>query len=252
MIKATSVALFILLITLTGAIALGVWGFFGLAKHAIIAEDSLADAAAKLNKTIDAVNAPCAGFHGSVSCGPIAQLSQTEKNIGILAGQATEQVKQSAQLVTTSAKAVQKASEDISGVAQHAQGTADAATGLLASAKSTTDTFPPLVGDIRAAVQGIPPIEAKASDALASFNALLNKKSLNDAIDGIGTTSQNVGKLSGDLYVYAHPFLNPDPCKTKKCTAGRVFGRVEALTGFGANLYQVSDFFRPLSVKVQK
>src|SRR6202021_846040 len=61
---------------------------------------------ALVNKTITTVNSPCTSFHGRVSCGVLSQMSQTEKNVGILAAQGAEQVKQNGQLVQTTTQSL--------------------------------------------------------------------------------------------------------------------------------------------------
>jgi hypothetical protein len=96
---------------------------------------------ATLNGTLAALNAPCTGFHGSVTCGPIAQLSQTEKNVGIMAGQGALQIKQSAVLVQSAARAVQSASADIHNTSLALAGTANAATGALKQGQTDLSTM---------------------------------------------------------------------------------------------------------------
>jgi hypothetical protein len=98
-------------------------------------------AVATLNGTLAALNAPCTGFHGSVTCGPIAQLSQTEKNVGIMAGQGALQIKQSAVLVQSAARAVQSASADIHSTSLALTGTANAATGMLQQGQTDLSTM---------------------------------------------------------------------------------------------------------------
>ena len=105
----------------------------------------LAPTVQKLNQTVDAINAPCVGFHGSTTCGPIAQLSQTAKNVGIVAGLSAQQVKQSGVLIDSAAQAVQKVSTDLSGTAQAATGTLNAATGTLTTIQ--TQAGPLMVSD---------------------------------------------------------------------------------------------------------
>lgn len=130
--------------------------------------------------------------------------------------------------------------------------TADGAADLLASTKGTTDKLPPLVGDLRAALQGIPPIELQAQSTLSDFDKLLASKSLSDAIAGVASTTQNTGKISGDLYVYAHPILNPDPCTTTACRWKKGLAIAGSVAGFGSNLYGAKSLITPLSVKVKK
>lgn len=133
------------------------------------------------------------------------------------------------------------------------QGAADAGKGLLASATTTTDALPPLVSTLRVNLEHLTPLEDASTQAVSHFDALLQSKSLSDALDGLGGTAENAKKISGDLYVWSHPLLNPEPCRTKSCTFNRrVMKPIEALTGFGSQAYQFSNFFTPLRVQVQR
>jgi hypothetical protein len=94
-----------------------------------------------VNKTLAEINAPCSSFHGSASCGTIAQISQTAKNIGILAGQGALQVKQSGDLIQATTRNLDQTGAAVRGLVQHASiavdsvsGTAQAASGALTTA----------------------------------------------------------------------------------------------------------------------
>ena len=95
----------------------------------------------KANGTLDAINAPCVGFHGSVTCGPLAQLSQTEKNIGIVAGQSALQVKQSGKLIDATSEAIRISSTDVGRLANALTGTANSATQTLQAAQASIQTI---------------------------------------------------------------------------------------------------------------
>ena len=110
-------------------------------KIAVASDVSLKPSLDKLNATLDAINAPCVGFHGSVTCGPLAQLSQTEKNVGILAGQAALQVRQSATLVNAASEAVTSATADVHTMAV-------AGTETLGEGKRTLASFQPLAASL--------------------------------------------------------------------------------------------------------
>lgn len=153
MTKALQITLCLCALALTGALLLVSWHAVGMldALHLAAWNVSVATYEAKptvqkANATLDAINAPCVGFHGSVTCGPIAQLSQTEKNVGILAGQGAEQIKQSAKLVDAASEAVTGAAADVHTLAVAGTGTLDeskrtiaAAQPLLASLTRTSD-----------------------------------------------------------------------------------------------------------------
>jgi hypothetical protein len=177
-----------------------------------------------LNDTLAALNAPCKDFQGDYICGPIPQLAQTEKNIGILAAKSAQQVQQSAVLVNASAIAVQR--------------TADAASGLLASARTTTDALPPLVGDVRTAVEGLPPVEDQATAALVNFNRILASKDVSEGLHGFAVTADNAGGITGDFRARFHEILYPPPCQTFGCKMEKVvWPAIKDLPVFGESLY---------------
>ena len=128
----------------------------------------LASTVQKLNQTVDAINAPCVGFHGSTTCGPIAQLSQTAKNVGIVAGLSAQQVKQSGVLIDSAAQAVQKVSTDLSGTAQAATGTLNAATGTLTTIQTQAG-----------------PLMAVYTKDGQDLDALLKSHALNQSLDNV-------------------------------------------------------------------
>ena len=138
----------------------------------------------RANATLDAINAPCTGFHGSVTCGPLAQLSQTAKNVGIVAGQSALQVKQSGKLIDAAATAVQEVSQHASRTADAATGTLTAATETLGEGKRTIAAAQPLLeaytrtgNDLDAMIQENSPsvrrVLVNAADMTASGNGIL-------------------------------------------------------------------------------
>lgn len=132
-------------------------------------------AVASLNEALIKLNAPCTGFHGSASCGILAQAAQTEKNIGILAGQATEQVRQSATLVNAASSAVQSASADIHGVAVAGAETAHSASGALQEAQEAIHGLQPLTASLTRTADA-------SSQAVADFDALVKSPDLAQAL----------------------------------------------------------------------
>ena len=129
-------------IVILALLGLTVWGCFGLTHAAIVALDKWGDSAptetlAKVDATLDAINAPCKDFQGNYTCGPIVQLSQTEKNVGILAARSAQQVQQTGVLVTAVANNLNTVGESVKDTASHLNKTADAATGTLDAATGT-------------------------------------------------------------------------------------------------------------------
>jgi len=129
-------------IVLAALPGLTVWGCFGLNHAAIVALDKWGNSAPtktldRVNATLDAINAPCVDFQGNYTCGPIVQLSQTEKNVGILAARSAQQVQQTGTLVTAVASNLNTVGDAVKATASHLNKTADAGTGTLNAATGT-------------------------------------------------------------------------------------------------------------------
>ena len=152
----------------------------------------------RLNATLDAVNAPCTGFHGSVTCGPLAQLSQTEKNVGIVAGQSALQVKQSGVLIDAAAKSITQVSE-------HVNLAADSATSALATVSVDLTMLQPTI-------KATTPLLLNAGDAVQDIDAFIKDNS-----PLVHTNLVNVAGMtnSGNLMLIdaqwkTHELLHPD------------------------------------------
>ncbi len=137
--------------------------------------DDLPEVTARLSDTLDAINAPCVGFHGSETCGPLAQLSQTEKNIGIVAGLAALQVKQSATLVNSASVAVTSATQDVHTMAQAGTETLNTATETLGEGKRTIAAAQPLLSSLTRATDA-------STLSIQHFDVLLTSKDLATAM----------------------------------------------------------------------
>jgi hypothetical protein len=147
-----------------------------------------------VNATLAAVSAPCTGFHGSVTCGPIAQMSQTEKNIGILAAQGALQVKQSGALITATTRNMDVVAASVSGEISAMQGTTAALTTTAqtatASLKTITDGISPVLSSTNTTItqagitiEGFQPVEIAATKSLTDFNTLLDNPSIPSMMD---------------------------------------------------------------------
>ena len=179
------------------------WGGSGLTKHIILAFDawgaaSPVDTLKAANATLAAINAPCAGFHGSVTCGVLAQAAQTEKNVGIVAGQSALQVKQSGVLVQAAAASVQSASLDVHAVATSLAGTATAATGTLAA----------ITGDVQALkqpIESINPLILKANNAVDDLDGVIrdNAPSLHLTLENVQAMTSSGNAIGGDFKLMA-------------------------------------------------
>lgn len=194
------------------------------------ATDALAKTTGKLNATLDAINAPCKGFHGSVTCGPLAQLSQTEKNVGILAAQSALQVRQTAGLVTDTAEAIKGAAADVHTMAVAGTGTLNAATG-------TINAFQPVAGHV--------------DDAVGHFDDLLTSPDTLGMLHNGNEITKVWAGTSDDFHVWSHDLWNPDPCTNAKCRWGRGFKTAGAYLGLGAQAEQFSNFWRAIPVTLK-
>ena len=175
-----------------------------------------------LNATLLAINSPCTSFHGSTSCGVLAQLSQTEKNFGIVAGQSAEQVKQSGQLITAAAGNINLIGQHVNSALDVFAGTSKQATTDLASMNDLFLGAKPLVSHLDA-------VAISADISVERFNAML-------ASPQLATITTNFESMSGSG---VHIMQTTDQVETKlaKCTLHPTFGctfKSDAI--FGAQL----------------
>ena len=153
----------------------------------------------KLNQALDAINAPCVGFHGSVTCGPIAQLSQTAKNVGIVAGQSALQVKQSGVLIDAAAKSITEVTAHVNRTADALTQTAQGATDTLAEGKRTIAAAQPVLAALTR--DGDDLHELLKSHAIDQ--TLTNVASMTDSGAGIMANGKTVSdKIT---YDFTHP-----------------------------------------------
>lgn len=145
-----------------------------------------------LNGTIAALNAPCVGFHGSVTCGPIAQLSQTEKNIGIVAGQTALQVRQSGQLVDAATASLRDVSAKASVTFDTMNAQLTHVGPVLDSAKGTLDA---------------------STTAINGVDARVKDKRLDEMLTHWQGMSESGDKMLTDAQWKTHQLLHPDKVK---------------------------------------
>jgi hypothetical protein len=197
-----------------GIVAFGLWRVLPLVESAAYNASATAYNARGTvtagNDLLAALNAPCKDFQGDYICGPIPQLSQTEKNIGILAGKSAQQVQQTATLVNASAATIKDAGDSVKKVATALAGTAQQATDTLAAArddltaaKPSLDALPPLVSHADATVSDL--------DAILTDNkiriglTIAETANLTTNLSGIAANGRKVSdKLTAD-------FVGPKP-----------------------------------------
>jgi len=122
-------------------------------RQATVTLQAISGTSAKLDATLDQIDAPCTGFHGSETCGPIAQLSQTEKNIGIMAGQSAAQVRQTGALISGATAALTSASADLHTVAMGLTTLTGEASADLREGKQSLEALPPVLSQFRGFVK---------------------------------------------------------------------------------------------------
>lgn len=242
--------LLVVSICAVGAVGWAAWRVGTLADSVKVPD--LSATVAKANGTLDAVNSPCAtdaekAAHRDHPCGTLANLNKLVVKIGDLAVTSQRQVAQTDQLVTATARNLDSVGSSVRDVATKLSGTATAATDALQQARTDLVTAD---GTIAAAKPVLVNLAATESDLDAAV--VKNREGVASLIANGVTISGEVAGMSTDLHHYTHPILNPDPCKTKKCVAGRVAGRIESLLGVADTLHGAETLFTPLKVKVGK
>jgi hypothetical protein len=150
------------------------------------------------------------------------------------------QVKQTGALVAATAQNLNTVGDSVKQVATAATDTLQQARTDLVTADGTIAAAKPVLNNLA----------ATESDLDAAV--VENRKNTASLIANGVTISGEVAGMSTDLHHYTHPILNPDPCKTKKCVAGRVAGRIESLLGVADTLQGAERLISPLKVKLAK
>ena len=125
----------------------------------------------KAGATFDKINAPCTGFHGSVTCGTLAQVDQTAKNFGIVAGQTTEQVKQSGLLIEAATQNMNTVGYHVSDVADSLKGTAQATTAAVHQATMDLATANSVIASSQPLIAHLNDVATSANTAVLDFDA---------------------------------------------------------------------------------
>ena len=183
-------------------------------EHALVAqamqdEHDLAVKAATVldgaNGTLAKVNAPCTGFHGSTTCGTLAQVDQSAKNFGIVAGQTTEQVKQSGLLIEAATQNMNTVGYHVSQVADSLDQTAKATTAAVNQANTAIASSQPLIAHLNDAA-------VSANKSVLDFNALLegpdlpmilkNSAGITTSLDSMMARGNQVETKATQCYLY--------------------------------------------------
>ncbi len=152
------------------------------------AADELPNVTDRFSDTLDIINAPCIGIHGSTTCGPLAQLSQTEKNIGIVAGLAAQQVRQTGTMIQATTANIDKAGDSVVKVTTHLSKTADAATELTQEATAA----------LRTVNEGTGPLLKAYTRSGDDLDALLKSHAIYETLDNVQTLTGAAAHITND------------------------------------------------------
>lgn len=200
---------------------------------------------AKLGATLDALIAPCKDFQGDYVCGPIPQLAQTEKNLGIVAAKAAQQVQQTGALIQASTANLNRAGDSVTELTAHLSKTADAATDLTQGLTADTRT-------LDSTLSATQPILASLSRDSDDLDALLKDGAIHQTLNNLQGMTASSNSILADAHVWSHPFLNPEPCLNFRCRLKRyVWPVVQTSLGLGGDLNQIRILAgHPLPVSV--
>ena len=208
-----------------GIVAFGLWRVLPLVESAAYNASATAYNARGTvtagNDLLAALNAPCKDFQGDYICGPIPQLSQTEKNIGILAGKSAQQVQQTATLVNASAATIKDAGDSVKKVATALTDTATAATGVLGAAKDDLTAAKPSITDLDPLLKSY---AAAGGDLDAFLKGQMLTKTLPNIALNLETTTGNVAATTGDVHTQVYKWTHPDKKKITFWTATEAGG----------------------------
>jgi len=148
----------------------------------------------QITTALTTVNAPCKDNGHQVTCGTLAQVAQTTKNIGIVAAQSAEQVKQSGKLITAAATTITAAGTHANNAMDAISGTAGTAsqslTTLSAHINPAIDTANATIGDAGAAIRKLQPVEDDAARMVKDFDARVTSQDVDRALKGVADTSE--------------------------------------------------------------
>ncbi|MGO8792920.1 MAG: hypothetical protein ACLQVL_36795 [Terriglobia bacterium] len=230
-------------------------GLFFLYPHVTALLDSYQQAApssGKADAVLDKVNRPCATEAEKAAgkdhpCGTLANIDKAVVKVGDLLVTSQRQEQDVAKAAQANMGAVNDLAGHLNTVADKLSGTATAATGTLQQAQTDLAT---LDGSIAATKPLLTHADAAVSDLDAAVNE--NRKRIALGLDNLNVISGQTALITTDVHHYTHPILNPDPCTTRKCRAGRLFGAAEGYLGFAGLVDSAKNLFTPLPVKVTK
>ena len=239
-------------VALLAVLGLGTWGGFGLTKQAYIALQNLGNEAeelqrttADIQRTVNTLSGPCKDIQGDYICPPLTQLSQTEKNIAILAGKSAQQTMQVGTLVTAVARNLDTVGDSVRTVAGTLSGTASQATQTLQQAQTDLQTA-------NGSIQGIGPLISHSDATVTDLDALLKDQAIRNTLTNVQFATQSAAQITDNLNVWSKPFLNPAPCTTFRCNFSRhVLGPAKAILGLSGAAYEGTLWGRAFPVTIR-
>ena len=221
------------LLTVAGSAAFFAWDMHQTQVVTRTAIYNVSVTAFNAGATVGALTGPCVDIQGDYICPPLTQLSQTEKNIGILAARSAQQVQQTATLVNAAAATLTDTGNSVKQVAGSLSGTAQAATATLTQAQT----------DLRTGNEAIAAFQPLITDSGATVHDLdtrINDPHITLLLTHFAGMSASGDATLADFHAWSHPFLNPDPCQGFKCDLKRyVWPAVQTVLGLGADANQI-------------
>jgi hypothetical protein len=196
------------------------------------ADSGILDSTAAMRDLTIALLQPCPKPGKAGNCGLIPQLRQ-------IAPPAIQAV-----------NSLNTAAGNLGDAATALKGTADAGSGTLTEAQTDLQTA-------NGVIAGLKPLVGDSDASVKTFNAFIGgpmfKTTLPDIAVNFDKGLVTGDAIAADAHVWSHPFLNPDPCKTRKCKFGRyVWPVIKTGLGIGGD---VNGWERaagkPLKVKAQ-
>ena len=163
----------------------------------------------KAGATFDKINAPCTGFHGSATCGTLAQIDQTAKNFGIVAGQTTEQVKQSGLLIEVATQNMNTVGYHVSEVADSLNQTAKATTVAVNQATMDFATANSVIASAQPVLAKAATLEDAFTVTANDFDKLSKSESIAEFMTGLSKSSTDVATILDVLTKKVQEYFGP-------------------------------------------
>ena len=159
-----------------------------------------------VDKTVATINAPCTSFHGSVSCGVLAQLSQTEKNTGILAAQGAESVNQSQALVKATTRNLDSIGASVTSEMVSLKATTDTTNATIADLGHSASV---LLGTANQTVEDSQPLLANATALVGHADSVVTDPDLKDTMHNFNAVTLQAADVMADTEHVTHKYAYP-------------------------------------------